>query len=169
MRSASTGTRVALRSFPGKGDRKRAGFTLIEALVAFALVVAFAAALGPYLFHARRIMAGADDRIAAQVLLRALLAAPLDRSTLADASREGETVGLRWRISAEPILIDALPTQRLQTSLVQRANASAAERPDWTTFRVVATVSWGRGLSISADTVRLGKRNNRDEARSDAR
>jgi type II secretory pathway pseudopilin PulG len=143
--------------FPRKGHRKRAGFTLLEALVALALVVAFVAALGPYLFHARRIMAGADSRIAAQVLLRALLEAPLDRSTLTDASREGETAGLRWRIIAEPILINALPSQRPKTSPMERPSASAPERPSWKTFRVVATVSWSPGLSISADTVRLGK------------
>jgi prepilin-type N-terminal cleavage/methylation domain-containing protein len=157
MRSASIGTRAASRLSPRKGDRKRAGFTLIEALVALALVVAFAGALGPYLFHARRIMAGVDGRIAAQVLLRALLEAPFDRSTLAQASREGEAARLRWRIIAEPVHIDALPSRRLKASPVQGPNASAAERPSWAMFRLAATVSWGPGLSISADTLRLGK------------
>ena len=157
MRFASIGTRAALRLFRHKCDRTRAGFTLIEALVALALVAIFVAALGPYLFHARRIMVGADSRIAAQVLLRTLLATPFDRSTLADASREGDTAGLRWRITAEPILVNALPPQRLKTSPLEQSNASAPERPSWTTFRMVATVSWGPGLSISADTVRLGK------------
>jgi Tfp pilus assembly protein PilV len=112
MKSASTGTRVALRSLHRNSRRKRAGFTLLEALVAFALIVAFAAALGPHPFHARRIMSGADGRIAAQVLLRSLLATPLTRASFPEASREGEAAGLRWRISAEPIFIDALVPAR---------------------------------------------------------
>ena len=40
---------------------------MLEALVALTLVLAFAAALGPYLFHARRIMVDAEGRVAAQV------------------------------------------------------------------------------------------------------
>ncbi len=104
MRSASIGIRAVSRLFRNCA-RKRAGFTLLEALVALALILAFAATLGPYLFHARQIMAGVDRRIAAQVLLRSLLDAPLNRSALAHASREGETAGLRWWIMAAPILI----------------------------------------------------------------
>jgi type II secretory pathway pseudopilin PulG len=158
MKSASTGTRVALRSFHRNSRRKRAGFTLLEALVAFALIVAFAAALGPYLFHARRIMAGADGRIAAQVLLRSLLATPLTRASFPEASREGEAAGLRWRISAEPIFIDALVSARqLNRSRRGQQDSSAPERPAWTAFRVIGTVWWGPGRYISADTVRLAK------------
>jgi hypothetical protein len=107
MKSASTAIRAAIRSLRRKRHRNIAGFTLIEALVAFALVVAFASVLGPYLFHARRIMSGADGRIAAQFLLRELIAAPIDRANIAGALREGETAGLRWRMSAEPFPIDA--------------------------------------------------------------
>src|SRR6516162_5124009 len=111
MRFASTGTRAALRFFRKRG-RRRAGFTLLEALVALALLVAFAATLGPYLFHARRIMAGVDDRIAAQVLLRSLMETPFDRETPLRASRAGETGGLRWRILAQPIAIYPKPAAR---------------------------------------------------------
>src|SRR5262249_13308381 len=84
-----------------------AGFTLLEALVARALVLAFAAALGPHLSLARRIMAHTEGRVAAQVLLRSLLDAPFDRSSLAKASREGEMNGLRWRIVAAPMIAAA--------------------------------------------------------------
>jgi hypothetical protein len=157
MRSVSIGIRAASQLFR-KGARTSAGFTLLEALVALALVLAFAATLGPYLFHARRIMAGADGRIAAQVLLRSLLEAPFDRSTLADASLQGETAGLQWRITAAPILIGPVaPQPRQKMSLEKRQNKSTPERPNWTPFRVIASVSWGPGLSISAETVRLGK------------
>src|SRR5947208_280332 len=103
-------------------DEKRAGFTLIEALVALALVAAFAAALGTYLFHARRIIAHADGRVAAQVLLRTLLETPFDRAQLANALREGDASGLRWRIAAEPLALDAMPLE---------------DTAAWSAFRIV--------------------------------
>ena len=162
MRSASTGTRAALRLLRKRG-RRRAGFTLLEALVALALLVAFAATLGPYLFHARRIMAGVGDRIAAQVLLRSLMDTPFDRETPVRASRAGETDGMHWRILAEPIAIYPKPAARRrqispeQQQQRQQQNEPAAQPVNWTTFRVVASVSWAPGRSVSAETVRLGK------------
>jgi type II secretory pathway pseudopilin PulG len=142
MRSASIGTPAASRSSRAERADRRAGFTLLEALVALTLVLAFAAALGPYLFHARRIMVDAEPRVAAQVLLRTLLDAPFDRASLANVSREGETGGLRWRIVTEPLVVAA---------------SSPRVRPKWTAFRVVATVAWGPRQVVSAESLRLGK------------
>ena len=140
MKFVSTGTLVASRS--GRDDRsdRRAGFTLLEALVALALVLAFASAVGPHLSQARRIMANAEGRVAAQVLLRSLLNAPFDRSSLAHAPREGETSGLRWRIDTEPT-----------------AAVRAQDQPNWSAFRVVASVTWAPGQVMMAETIRLGK------------
>jgi prepilin-type N-terminal cleavage/methylation domain-containing protein len=140
MKSASTGIRAASPSKAGNARKKRAGFTLLEVLVALALILAFAQVLGPYLFHARRIMVNAEGRVAAQVLLRSLLDAPFDRAQLANASRGGETAGLRWHIATEPLTTGA-------TSL----------RGPWTAFRVIASVSSGAGQVITAETVRLAK------------
>jgi prepilin-type N-terminal cleavage/methylation domain-containing protein len=142
MRYGSIGTRAELRSLSPDGKARRAGFTLIEALVALALILAFAGAVVPFLFQARNIMTQADRRIAAHVLLRSLLAAPYGRSALAN-SREGESSGLRWRIVAQPVALPALPP---------------AEGAKWVPVRITATVSWGPGRAISAETVRLGRR-----------
>lgn len=139
MRSVSTGTPVA--SQLGHDDRGRqAGFTLLEALVALALLLVFASAIGPHLSQARRIMANSGGRVAAQVLLRSLLNAPFDRSSLARASQEGETSGLHWRIETEPAA--AVRTQ---------------DQPNWSAFRVVASVTWAPGQAIVAETIRLRK------------
>ena len=136
----SIGTPVASRSGRDKRNGRQAGFTLLEALVALALVLAFASTIGPFLSHARRIMANAGGRVAAQVLLRSLLNAPFDRSSLARASREGETSGLRWRIDTEPA-----------------AAARVRDQPNWSAFRVVASVTWAPGQVMMAETIRLGK------------
>ena len=146
MRFGSIGTPAASRSSRAKGCKARThrqsdGFTLIEALVALALVLAFAAALTPHLFQSRRIVSDAETRVAAHVLLRTLLDTPFDRGSLARAEREGELEGLRWRIVAYP-----LP-----------ATAAGSERPAWSLYRVVASVGFGRAQMITAETVRLGR------------
>jgi prepilin-type N-terminal cleavage/methylation domain-containing protein len=133
------------------------GFTLIEALVALAVILAFAAVLGPYMFHARRIASGIDGRIAAQILLRSLLDSAFDRSNPVSGAREGETAGLSWRVTAEPIAVDSGQPPRQGTSLAQNKNNDAPQQPAWTAFRVTAVVSWGAGASVSAETVRLGR------------
>ena len=147
MRFGSIGIPAASRSSRAEArkartHRRSGGFTLIEALVALALVLAFAAALTPHLFHSRRIVSDAETRVAAHVLLRTLLDTPFDRGSLARAEREGELEGLRWRIVAYP-----LPA----------ASAGGSERPAWSLYRVVASVGFGRAQMISAETVRLGR------------
>jgi hypothetical protein len=140
MKFVSTGTRAASPSGPDDRDDGQAGFTLLEALVSLALILAFAGVLGPNLSQARRIMAHADGRVAAQVLLRSLLDAPFDRATLPNASREGETGGLRWRVFAAPVAV-----------------AAPADKANWSAFHLSASVAWADGQSISAETIRLGK------------
>jgi Tfp pilus assembly protein PilV len=139
MRFASIGTPEASRSRRDGGGQ--AGFSLLEALVSLAVVLAFAGVLGPHLSQARRIMANADGRVAAQVLLRSLLDAPFDRSGgAANVSRDGETAGLRWRVASEPLAAAA---------------PRAADRPNWQAYRVMASVVWGSDQVITAETIRL--------------
>jgi prepilin-type N-terminal cleavage/methylation domain-containing protein len=142
MRSASTGTPAACSSISSDRGAKRRGFTLLEALVALALVSAFFATLAPFLFHARKIMDNAERRVAANILLRTLLNAPFDRFHLANTVRAGTFNGLHWRIAAMPFAVDAAPSDAAQS---------------WTAYRIVASVSAGPGLIMTAETIRLGK------------
>ena len=155
MRFASIGTPAASRSIPLEGDRRRAGFTLLEALVALALVLTFAAALGPHLFQARRIMSNAGGRVAAHSLLRSLLESPFDRPNLANASREGETAGLRWRIIVEFMDADAYSLPQIAPP-PNVSGQSPPQQPTWHAYRVIASVSWGPAQVLTAETVRLG-------------
>jgi type II secretory pathway pseudopilin PulG len=142
MKFESTGIPAASPWSRFKFGEKRAGFTLLEALVALALVLAFVATVEPYLFYSRRLMGNAEQRVAAQILLRTLLDAPFDRSRLANVVRGGELNGLRWRIVTEPFAIDA---------------ASSEPSPPWNAYRVIASVSTSAGQIVSAETIRLGK------------
>jgi prepilin-type N-terminal cleavage/methylation domain-containing protein len=156
MRFALTGTPAASRSLPRRVDSKRSGFTLLEALVALAILLAFAAVLGPFLFQARHIMVAADGRVAAQLLLRALLADPPDRAALASLARSGESAGMQWRLVAEPTSIGAMFVPRAGFARTPAA-PSGEPLPHWTAYRIVASVSWAPGETVSAETVRLGK------------
>lgn len=120
------------------------------------VILAFAAALGPLLLQARRIMAGADDRVAAQILLRALLADPLDRGSLNGLARDGTSESLQWRLTAEPTAITAMfpPDPSLRAGA---ADPAQPPPPSWVAYRVVATVSFGQGQIVSGETVRIGK------------
>jgi hypothetical protein len=142
MRSASTGIPAALQSNRVDSNASRGGFTLLEALVALALILGFAAVLGPYLFQARKIIANTGGRVAAQVLLRTLVEAPFDRSQLVNASREGETHGLHWRVVTAPMETDIAPSR---------------EGPTWTPVRIRASVASNDGQIITAETIRLAK------------
>jgi Tfp pilus assembly protein PilV len=140
MKSVSIGSPAAsrLRRDKSKGQE---GFTLLEALVALALVLAFAAVLGPHLSQARRIMDHAEGRVAAQVLLRSLLDAPFGRSSLANASLKGEANGLQWSVIAEPLA----------------TAPGASDQQKWLPYRVTASVVWGADQVVTAETIRLGR------------
>jgi prepilin-type N-terminal cleavage/methylation domain-containing protein len=137
-----TGLPALLQSNSADAGGKR-GFTLLEALVALALILVFAEVLGPYLYQARQIMVNAEGRVAAQVLLRTILDAPFDRTQLAEVSRDGETDdGLHWHIATEPVAIDT---------------GGPRDRDSWKSVRVVVSVSSVGGQVITAETIRLAK------------
>jgi prepilin-type N-terminal cleavage/methylation domain-containing protein len=136
----------------------RAGFTLIEALVAMTLLLTFVSALGPSLFQARRIADGIDGRIAAQALLRTILDQPFDRSTLAAGPRSGEVGDLHWVVTAEPFFVDTMVAE-IGGPISAASNTPsqpAPKRPTWIAFHLTATVSWAPGRMVVADTLRLG-------------
>jgi prepilin-type N-terminal cleavage/methylation domain-containing protein len=157
MKFASIGIPAASRWSPRQPNSRRGGFTLLEALVALTILLAFAAALGPFLFQARRIMTNADGRVAAQILLRALLADPVNPESLANLAHDGESAGLRWRVTAEPTTIEAMLPQNRSVPHAAAADPSRPPPPHWVAYRVVARVAWAPGQLISAETVRLGK------------
>lgn len=135
-----------------------AGFTLIEALVAMTLLLAFVSVLGPSLFHARRVADGIDGRIAAQALLRSILEAPFDRSTLAAGPRSGEVGDISWSVTAEPIFVDAMvaPAVTPMPMASSKPAEPAAKRKTWIAFHLTGIAAWAPGRMVTADTIRLG-------------
>jgi general secretion pathway protein I len=158
MKFVSIGTPAASPSAPRQLNNREAGFTLLEALAALTLILAFAAAVVPLLFHSRRIMLNAGGRVAAQILARSLLQEPLDRTSLANLAQNGETEGLEWQLRSEPAdVVTSLPSRGSGQKPAAQTGAAAAPAVRWAAYRVIASVSWAPGQSVRAETVRLGK------------
>ena len=151
MKFESTGT-------PGASASKRnnttgqAGFTLIETLVALALVLAFVLASGPLYYHARQILLQGDGQVRAQLLLGDLLSEPFSRAHPQLGSRDGETGGMQWRVAVEPAYAE-------DPDAPEPPSGSSGKEPriKWSLLRVTAHVYWGTGKVASAQTLRLGK------------
>jgi prepilin-type N-terminal cleavage/methylation domain-containing protein len=127
---------------------RRAGFTLIEALAALTLLAAFAGALAPHLSASRRILSASAGRVAASTLLRSLIEASFDRENGVGVG-EGEADGFHWRVTAEPMFLDA--------PVFDDPAPKMEKPPKWAAYRVLATVAWGDGKSLLAETIRLAK------------
>jgi prepilin-type N-terminal cleavage/methylation domain-containing protein len=130
----------------------RSGFTLIEALVALALLLAFASVIVPMMFQSRRILDNPHGRIAAQVLLRSLLDETPDRTRM-QSFRDGETEGLRWSVEARPFDLGAMTL--IDTAPKANTDKPDAQRAPWMPFRIAASVSWAPGQIVRAETIRL--------------
>jgi prepilin-type N-terminal cleavage/methylation domain-containing protein len=160
MKSASTGTPAVSWSVNHSAREAQSGFTLIEALVALALLLAFASVIVPMMFQSRRMLDNPRGRIAAQALLRALLDEQPDRARML-SFRDGDTGGLRWSVEARPLdlgavtLIDSAPKTPPSPSGTE---GPGARRGQWVPFRIAASVSWAPGQVVKAETVRLLKR-----------
>jgi prepilin-type N-terminal cleavage/methylation domain-containing protein len=151
MRSGSTGIPAASPLRHAESEARQAGFTLVEALVALSLLLAFAAALGPLMFHGRQILLQGDGQIRANLVLRSLIAEPFDRvSPPQEGVREGEAGDLRWRLDVEPV-------DSVAASEVPVDPSRKEQKIKWSLFRVTARIFWGAGRSAAAETVRLGR------------
>ncbi|HEY6833383.1 MAG TPA: hypothetical protein VI251_12930 [Pseudolabrys sp.] len=127
--------------------------------MALALLLTFAATLNPLLYQARRIMESADRRVAANMVLRSVLAAPVDRASLANLSREGDTGGLHWQITSQPMAAPALPVtpSKPKSKNTGSPDQKAPQQADWAPYLVKTSVTWAPGRTLTAETVRLGK------------
>jgi general secretion pathway protein I len=124
--------------------RKRgvAGFTLIEVLIALAIVSISLAAIGSLMATTVRAMRSIDQRVALVETARAIETGLPDRGELT-GSRSGDLAGHRWRVDVSPFA----------TNLVAPGLSTI-----WVPQTVVITVQSPGGAILQINTVRLRRR-----------
>jgi len=119
-----------------------AGFTLIEALVALAIVAAVLGTIGSVIATTVKGTRSIDQRLALVGTAETLLAALPPRNLLKPGRQSGETAGHRWRIDVAPLKTavegDAAPTGRFVPLAVNmRLQAPGGQLMQVTTVRLV--------------------------------
>jgi general secretion pathway protein I len=122
-------------------QRWSAGFTLIEVLVALAVVAASLAAIGSLIATSVRGARAVEQHVALVERTRAIMAALPRRDELAIGQAEGESAGYRWQIIV-------LPYPTGQTGAPSQ----------WVPRMVVTTLRSRSGTAMQVHTVRLVRR-----------
>ena len=129
--------------FPIGSDVKSestAGFTIIEALVALALVTVILAAIAPLMATTHRGVRAVEQHIALVSTARTIENGLPDRDQFAPGSLSGELGGNRWRVDILPFAAGAI-------------DGGSPSR--WTPQTVVITVRSPSGATLRLNTVRL--------------
>jgi general secretion pathway protein I len=119
-----------------------AGFTLIEALVALAIVAAVLGSIGAVIATTVKGTRGIDQRLALGGTAETLLAALPARTLLKPGRQSGELAGHRWRIDVSPMNV-AVASEAPQTgrfvplAVTMRLQAPGGPAMQVTTVRLV--------------------------------
>ena len=123
--------------------RGSAGFTLIEVLVALAVVATSVAAIGALVAVSMRGAQSIDQRLQFRETLRALVTSLPDRRDVAAGTATGVAAGFRWRLEITPFVATFVDPQ-------------AATQ--WQPETVVITVRSPSGQQLQINTIRLRRR-----------
>jgi general secretion pathway protein I len=124
---------------------RRAGFTLVEVLVALAVLAISLASIGSLMFANIRAAGALEQHVSLTETARALWTALPGRGASAP-DMSGETAGQRWRIT----------TQAFVDSYVDKSSPSPFEPK-----LVIMRVQSPSGAMLQIDTVRLQRRADR--------
>jgi general secretion pathway protein I len=124
------------------GSCARSGFTLLEVLVALAVVAAVLTSIGYGIAVAVRGTRTIAQRVSLAGVSEALFAGLPGRNALSPGSQVGETSGYQWRIDIAPINAVSDPDQ---------------PPPVWVPMAVGIRMQAGDGTALRLVTVRLVK------------
>jgi general secretion pathway protein I len=120
-----------------------AGFTLIEVLVALAVVAASLAAIGALAAVSMNATRSIEQRVAFRETLRAVMTAPPEGRDFSLGSASGDLAGYRWRVDISPFVGGLIDPQT---------------PAPWEPEAVVVTMQSPTGQVLQINTVRLRRR-----------
>ena len=121
-----------------------AGFTLLEALAALAILMSALAAIGALANTSLRSTVNAEQHLALVSAARSILAGLPTRNALSFGRSTGVLDGYRWRVDSTPI-----------------ATTAPEQSPAWIPQGIVLLVRSPSGAMMEIDTIRLRQKPSR--------
>ena len=154
-----------------RGGGTSAGFTLVEALAAFAIVAVLSLVVERGVVQARAGLSSVEDRLAAERVARSLLAEPLRAADVGAGGRTGILDGYPYVIRLAML---ELPLPEAEPEAQGGCSPSAAcdpagetddltKRNHWTLLRQDIAVTTRRGSAVAVETIRLGQVSTADD------
>jgi len=132
--------------------RGTAGFTLIEVLVAIAVLAVVLGAIGAVVGNTVRSIRSVDRRLPLLETAQSLIASLPSRDALQPGTQSGASGEYRWRIDAV-LLNRNVPDTAASTAAT--VAAGAAPKVTWVPLAITVRAQGSEGPPVRLDTVRL--------------
>jgi general secretion pathway protein I len=132
--------------------RGTAGFTLIEVLVAIAVLAVVLGAIGGVVGNTVRTIHSVDRRLPLLETAQSLIASLPTRDALQPGTQSGTSGDFRWRIDA--VLLNRNVPDNAAAAL-STAATNAPPKVSWVPLAITVRVQGAEGPPVRLDTVRL--------------
>jgi general secretion pathway protein I len=132
--------------------RGSAGFTLIEVLVAIAVLAVVLGAIGAVVGNTVRTIRSVDRRLPLLETAQSLIASLPTRDALQPGTQSGTSGDFRWRIDA--VLLNRNVPDNAAAALSSAATG-APPKVSWVPLAITVRVQGSEGPPVRLDTVRL--------------
>jgi general secretion pathway protein I len=141
-------------------QRGSAGFTLIEVLVAIAVLAVVLGAIGAVVGNTVRTIRSVDRRLPLLETAQSLIAALPAREALQPGIQSGTSGDFRWRIDAvllnpDAVLLNLKVPDKAAAATGAPPAAGAPPKVNWVPLAITVRVQGSEGPPVRLDTVRL--------------
>jgi general secretion pathway protein I len=132
--------------------RGSSGFTLIEVLVAIAVLAVVLGAIGAVVGNTVRAIRSVDRRLPLLETAQSLIASLPTRDALQPGTQSGTSGEFRWRIDA--VLLNR-NVPEIAAAALSTATTGAPPKGNWVPLAITVRVQGSEGPPVRLDTVRL--------------